>query len=207
EHWLADEPVSALPESRFQRLARWSRHHRNWTYAGVASLVVLTLASLVVTLVVDKARQDEQAARLKAEQARLQEEEQRERRERLAAELALAHGLVYAFLGSVDDGLLWMGTSLGIVPSEANDLERAIRINLGSWRHRTAMWLVPLQHSNKVLSVAFSPDTRQVLTGCADRTARLWDAETGTPLLPPLEHSAAVQRVAFSPDAKVLLTE
>jgi len=30
EHWLADEPVSALPEGRVQRLARWARHHRTW---------------------------------------------------------------------------------------------------------------------------------------------------------------------------------
>ena len=34
EHWIADEPVAAYPEQRLQRLSRWLRRHRSWTYAG-----------------------------------------------------------------------------------------------------------------------------------------------------------------------------
>ena len=36
EHWLADEPVSAYPERRLERLGRWLRQHRTWTYAVAA---------------------------------------------------------------------------------------------------------------------------------------------------------------------------
>lgn len=36
-----------------------------------------------------------------------------------------------------------------------------------------------LQHDAKILSVSFSPDGRWIITGGADRTARVWDSEDG----------------------------
>ena len=53
-----------------------------------------------------------------------------------------------------------------------------------------------------VTSVAFSPDGKTMLTGCSDKTARLWDAATGQPIGPPIPHSVHKSserpRVAFS---------
>ena len=61
-------------------------------------------------------------------------------------------------------------------------------------------------HSGEVLAVAFSPDGRRILTGSADRTARLWDATSGDELLILEGHEAGVSFVAFSSDgAKVVL--
>jgi tetratricopeptide (TPR) repeat protein len=54
--------------------------------------------------------------------------------------------------------------------------------------------------------VAFSPDGRSILTGCYDKTARLWDA-TGRPLGAPVVHPGEVASVAFSPDGRTILTD
>ncbi len=36
---------------------------------------------------------------------------------------------------------------------------------------------------DRVTSVSFSPDGTRIVTGSEDRTAKVWDARTGTPLL------------------------
>ncbi|HEV3004055.1 MAG TPA: serine/threonine-protein kinase, partial [Pirellulales bacterium] len=42
EHWLADEAVTALPETVSQSVARWTRKHRQWTLAGAACLSIVS---------------------------------------------------------------------------------------------------------------------------------------------------------------------
>jgi WD40 repeat protein len=57
-----------------------------------------------------------------------------------------------------------------------------------------------------VLTVAFSPDGKSVLTGSADKTARLWDAVTLKPLGPPLRNVEPVELGVISPDGRTVLT-
>ena len=67
EHWLADEPVKAHPEHRLERLGRWLRQHRSWTYAAVAALIAISLATTIGVVVVDQARRREADVRKEAE--------------------------------------------------------------------------------------------------------------------------------------------
>jgi serine/threonine-protein kinase len=67
EHWLADEPVTAYPERRLERLGRWLRQHRTWTYAAVAAMAALSVAATVGVVVVEGARRREAAVRKEAE--------------------------------------------------------------------------------------------------------------------------------------------
>ena len=67
EHWLADEPVAAYPERRLERMGRWFRQHRAWTYAAVATLVGGCLIATIAAVVIEGSRQSEAEARREAE--------------------------------------------------------------------------------------------------------------------------------------------
>jgi WD40 repeat protein/tetratricopeptide (TPR) repeat protein/tRNA A-37 threonylcarbamoyl transferase component Bud32 len=64
----------------------------------------------------------------------------------------------------------------------------------------------PLELSETLADVAWSPDGRRVATVGQNRTARVWDAATGTPLAATPAHGEEVFFARFSPDGRRLLT-
>jgi WD40 repeat protein len=61
-------------------------------------------------------------------------------------------------------------------------------------------------HKRPILSAGFSPDGRMILTGSADGTAQLWDADTGHRIGESLEHQAMVSGVGFGAAGTTLVT-
>lgn len=66
--------------------------------------------------------------------------------------------------------------------------------------------IVQLGHTNVVRAVAFSKDGRLILTGSDDRSAILWDGETGKEIRGFKGHTDEIRAVAFSPDGSQVLT-
>jgi len=67
ERWLADEPVSVLPQSSVDRIMRWVRRHRSATIAAVLVLSTITIAAVSTAVVVSLARRGEHRALMQAE--------------------------------------------------------------------------------------------------------------------------------------------
>ncbi|KAK8925982.1 hypothetical protein KSP39_PZI018655 [Platanthera zijinensis] len=59
-------------------------------------------------------------------------------------------------------------------------------------------------HTEAVLSVAFSPDSRNLASGSGDTSVRFWDLNTQTPLFTCSGHKNWVLCIAWSPDGKHL---
>lgn len=63
----------------------------------------------------------------------------------------------------------------------------------------------PLEHRDGVVHAIFSPEGKRVLTVSDDTTVRVWDSETGRPLL-RLDHGAQLTEARFSPDGRWIVT-
>ena len=61
-------------------------------------------------------------------------------------------------------------------------------------------------HSEVVTSVAFSVDSKYIVSGSEDCTVRLWDAVTGVEVKKMEGHSSGVASVAFSVDSKYIVS-
>jgi WD40 repeat protein len=75
------------------------------------------------------------------------------------------------------------------------------------WNAATGRELfAPLEHTELVTSIEFSPNGKQIVTTSRDHTAQLWDTTTGKKIGAPLQHSDWVLHATFSPEGNRVAT-
>lgn len=233
ERHLNDEPVEACPPSTAYRLSKFWRKHKGPVIA--VGLVLLALICGVVGTtwgLVEASRakdiaqsnaREAIAEKAKAEAAALDEE--RAKRDAVKAERAEASARKYAEdeRDAKDralvraDGLRLTALSELVRPSNPG---RALLLAIEGAQRAPGLLannaLVAAMevcaedrtlsgHEGNIEGAIFSPDNKHVLSWSADKTARIWDVQTGKQLR-QLDHSAAVSFARFSPDGQRILT-
>ena len=104
-----------------------------------------------------------------------------------------------------------------------DDPERGLMLGLQAWAKQRAMVagleqslhdavlrsqarLTLHGHQDRVQGIAWSPDGRKLATASIDKTAKVWEAETGRELLTFRGHGDYVFGIAWSPDGSKLAT-
>lgn len=62
EHWLADEPVTAYEENRWERVSRWVRRNQVRAQAIGVSVLVIAVVSVIAAFLIDQSRRAEAKA-------------------------------------------------------------------------------------------------------------------------------------------------
>ena len=210
ERCLADEPITALPDTLVSRVNRWTRHHRHWMQAGSVALLLVTITATGAYFYQrETALQNEKLAKQKGELA-IEANAKAEALRTAVAKNYFTEGVNKYASGQVGYGTLDLQRAWTVLP-RADPLQF----------HYKQVWLdraghggrspLPIRHEGPVGLVAFSPLGDRFLTGSIDQdtnrgTVRIWDARTCIRLGEPIRDQGAVLALAISPEGERILT-
>src|SRR5262249_10796596 len=136
----------------------------------------------------DRRRQEEAAARGKAEEAARLADESRQEALRLHEQSLARLASLYAGAGKrfqdrhdLFEALPWSSEALRLAQGDSRR-EQALRMRLAAILAQSPRPVQAWFHDQPVGHARFSPDGRRVLTAAADGTAHVWDAATGQPV-------------------------
>ncbi|MBT4865284.1 MAG: protein kinase [Planctomycetaceae bacterium] len=219
QRFINGEAVLARPISQAARLWRWCKRNRAiavLTATVAVSLIVGVTASVFFAFDANSERNKADNERNNALNLAAEKDKLAEEKTKLAAEESAARGLAEERL-TRSEWLVYAGQIAtaqrewenGSVTAAWHSLN-ACRRDFRGWEHDYLITLFNANHQNlrghtgSVLSVAFSSDGRQIVSGSSDKTLKVWDTETGQETLTVKGHTGAVHTVAFSPDGQSL---
>ncbi|MEP0873582.1 AAA-like domain-containing protein, partial [Trichocoleus desertorum AS-A10] len=80
-------------------------------------------------------------------------------------------------------------------------LDRVKNRAIQPWQHQTL-----LAHRSTIREAQFSPDGKRIVTASDDKTAWVWDAQSGQEIAKLAGHESGIFRAQFSPDGKRIVT-
>ncbi len=213
--FAAGEPVSGRAAGAIERAAKWARRKPTLAAAYALSLLVMLLGSLGGVAIwqwrdaerardaaelngrrAEKDRGIAEEARIEATKSQAEAVAQKKRVERLeyARSMEIAHQEWYDNKPN---------SSLSRLEQSPADLRG------WEWHYLNRLCHSDLHtlsgHSVGVGHALFSPDGKRILTA-SERTAKIWDVETGALIHTLQGHTQAIQSASFSPDGSSILT-
>jgi tetratricopeptide (TPR) repeat protein len=211
---LDNEPVLAGPPTAAYRVGKVLRKHRTAVSVAAAFVLLLTLATVVsvgLALRADRERTNAMKAKADAQQkaeaeakAKAEAQNQRKRAEEALAAMQILRAEDFFTADDSTRGVAHLANVLSRDRSNRVAAERLL--SALTFRSFCLPMTEPLRHGQMVWSAQFSPEGRRVVTASWDKTARVWDAQTGQALTEPLRHESAVRSAQFSTDGLRVLT-
>ena len=212
--FLDGKPILARPVGRIERGVKWVRRNPVVSALLIAVLAASALGAAGIYVKYRDAKEQEAIAksneREAIRQAAIARDNETKATGALVARDAAIKDLNYNL--TLDHILLAQAAFDGKGTALAHERLDRVTPELRHWewpylkRQFTGGIYTIAGHTSAVNSVAISPDGTRIVTASFDRTAKVWDARTGMPLVEFKGHSGSVISVAFSPDGSRIVT-
>jgi WD40 repeat protein/serine/threonine protein kinase len=192
----AGMPLKGKPTGAIEHGWLWCR--RNPWLATAAGTVLTAIVTVIVLLTVFNSKLVDLNVKLANSSS--------QSNQRLIA-LNFEQGYAALERGESGPGLLRIAEShrLAVAAGDAGWMHTS-ETNLAEWHPRFPCVKGVFSHARGITCAALSPDGKRVVTGSRDKTAKLWDVESGRPIGQPMSHDGVVTVALFSPDGKSVLT-
>jgi eukaryotic-like serine/threonine-protein kinase len=203
--YLTNDTVEARPPSTVYRVGKFVRRHRWGTSVAAAAVLLLGMSTVLIWRaqhLTETALQRTEIARDKAREALLAANE------RLVVGLSY-EGRLHLHQGRPVEARRALYEGLDLVPQTTLP-PLWLTAPLLAVEDRFFPPLTPdsafAGHTDKVFSIAFSPDGHTALSASRDKTLKLWDLATGQEIRSFTGHTNGIHSVAFSPDGHTALS-